>query len=492
MQRVLIALLGTGLCFGALSSSTVMDVRPTVGSDTANGGTFDASVSSPGTDYSQQNTSHVTFNGTSITATTTGASATITLTGYTVAATDEGNGLNITGGISFNVGSYTIESVNVGLNTWTLDRVATSGAGSAMTGGMGGAFATVAQANSIAVASNVVWVKATGAYTVTTFLPITLVSTNAPATPYSIIGYTSTRGDGGQFTWTTSTNSADLIHMEGVTNVLIENAIMTSTALTPGYGIMTPGSPNTPSTNVQCVNCFLSGFNIGVFGDWTSNQTFQGFYLIGSRITACVNQGLWSSGNTYIFGSMIDNNGADGARWENSNAGALAIWWVASWSVFYHNGANGFFMVQSGASTTILDHDDFSTNTTNGVEQFNNASEPFMQVSNSIFDANGAFGINTNGIPTTPNMLIGPNACYNNTSGCTQGISGVTPITLTASPYVSLGTNFALNNTSGGGAALKTAGAPSTIPGAGSGAPAIGALQPSSSGAGQKGFPVVQ
>src|SRR5579871_4394288 len=97
------------------------------GSDN-NGGGFDSSVTSPGTDYSQSTSPHVAFNGSSITATTSGSSATITLSGYTVASTDNGNVLQILSGTNFTAGFYTITSVNTGSNTWTLDRTCTSGA----------------------------------------------------------------------------------------------------------------------------------------------------------------------------------------------------------------------------------------------------------------------------------------------------------------------------------------------------------------------------
>lgn len=112
------------------------------GGNDLNGGGFDSSVTSPGTDYSQNTTPQVTFNGTTVTAADAGIGATITLTGYTVATTDNGNSLNIASGTLFTAGVYTIISVNVGANTWTLDRNCTTGAGAAMVGRMGGGWAT--------------------------------------------------------------------------------------------------------------------------------------------------------------------------------------------------------------------------------------------------------------------------------------------------------------------------------------------------------------
>lgn len=75
---------------------------------------------------------NVIFDGSSITATTGAASATITLSGYTVRSVDVDRLLLIYSGTNFLPGTYTVSSVNVGAGTWTMDRVCTSGAGSAL------------------------------------------------------------------------------------------------------------------------------------------------------------------------------------------------------------------------------------------------------------------------------------------------------------------------------------------------------------------------
>src|ERR1043166_10182448 len=88
----------------ATVSGIDIDVR-TTGADTNGGGyanqTLTSSqISTPactgGTDFSQSDTAHVTFNGSTVTATTVGAGATITITGYTVITGDKCNVLQIT------------------------------------------------------------------------------------------------------------------------------------------------------------------------------------------------------------------------------------------------------------------------------------------------------------------------------------------------------------------------------------------------------------
>lgn len=146
----------------AINPTAIWRVRPS-GSN-ANGGGYDPGIASPGTDYSQQNAAQVTFDGVTITASTAGVSDTITITGYTPAATDVANAVQISGGVNFIVGFYYIVSTGVG--TWTLDRNCTTGAGSAMTGAMGGGWAdfwtNVTTGKAALVPGNTVYILGSG------------------------------------------------------------------------------------------------------------------------------------------------------------------------------------------------------------------------------------------------------------------------------------------------------------------------------------------
>lgn len=143
----------------AIAATAVWRARPS--GNNANGGGFDPGVTSPGTDYSQQNAAQVVFNGSTVTA--TGSTATITVSGYTTAATDVGNMLHITGGTNFTTGWYTITAQATG--TWTLDRNPTTAAASAMTGNMGGGWAdffTNTTSSGPLVPGNIVYVLGSG------------------------------------------------------------------------------------------------------------------------------------------------------------------------------------------------------------------------------------------------------------------------------------------------------------------------------------------
>lgn len=172
-----------------ISFSTVWEVR-TTGSD-SNGGGFVAGAS--GTDRSQSNTAFVTVDGGTVTGTVQATTTDLLLTGYTVTAADVGNIYQSTGGTA-TTGAYQIMSVNTGTNTWTMDRSMGSSTQTS-TGAMGGAFATLAKANSLKVSGNDVWVKA-GTYSVNA----TLTESTGGADGSNItkwIGYQTVRGDYG-------------------------------------------------------------------------------------------------------------------------------------------------------------------------------------------------------------------------------------------------------------------------------------------------------
>lgn len=80
----------------------------------------------------------VSFNGTSVTASTSGASDTITITGHTVTSSDVGLTLRVTGGTNYTTGTYVVGSVSTSSNSWTLDRTCSTGNGSGLTGSAGG------------------------------------------------------------------------------------------------------------------------------------------------------------------------------------------------------------------------------------------------------------------------------------------------------------------------------------------------------------------
>jgi hypothetical protein len=179
----------------ALSASTIWEVRH--GGNDDNGGGFNGSGSSPGTDYSQQDAAQVVIDGATISATVHTTTTQITLVGHTVTAADNRNHVNITGGTA-TAGTYEITAVDIVNNRWTLDRSAGSST-QTVVGRMGGARAGLGSLGAVAVPGNVVYVKYDATPT-----EITVTTSNAnggpvswanagQAAPIFVIGYDSDR-----------------------------------------------------------------------------------------------------------------------------------------------------------------------------------------------------------------------------------------------------------------------------------------------------------
>src|SRR4029077_71126 len=119
----------------SLSSTVQWDVR-TTGSD-SNGGGFDWAVSSPGTDYSQQDSAQVAYTDLVIGSTTTQ----LTSAAHPFTSAHVGNIINVTGGTGFTAGRYCVNSVSG--STATMDRSVGTASSTGGTGNLGGGLVTI-------------------------------------------------------------------------------------------------------------------------------------------------------------------------------------------------------------------------------------------------------------------------------------------------------------------------------------------------------------
>lgn len=442
----------------ALSSNSVWEVRPTVGNDT-NGGGFVTGAS--GTDFSQLNSKNTTGSNISTTdgvgnGTTTWTSATGNFSTAIV-----GNIIYLSGS-GITTGWYQV-TARASTTSITLDRSPGTGTGATMN--IGGALATIIQANTNAVISNTIYVKASGTYTVTAAMTVTLVSVGGSSptdAPLAFIGYTTTRGDNGIVTWTTSTNSIDLVDFTAASNVSFANFKFSSTAGTPGDGLQ---AKTTGSTSyVTLTNCEITGMLVGIEGNFAVNWAFIGLTLVNCNIHGN-SIGVRNSGPTLFFGSYVHNNTNQGFIMSQGTPGASAAW-ALLYSGFYDNGSDGVDGATGGdtSASLIIDACFFSTNGGAGVVVPNAVTFALMSITNSIFDANAAYGID--GAAGTNIVTINGynNAFYNNGTAATRNIAGlVASQTLTGSPYNSIPTDFTLNSTAGAGAACKAAAFQSSV-----------------------------
>ena len=231
-----------------------------------------------------------------------------------------------------------------------------------------------------------VYCKAESTYTTTTAVAL-LTTTFTPG--IRIIGYTTTRGDNGKFTWNTATNSIKLINPSSSFGYSFENFNFTCTAGTPGDCIY-PSTGNV--TLFRLRNCIISGFNIGINANFNVNWAIDGLVVESTEIKGSVSHGLLVTGLTTLLGCAIHNNGGAG----------LSI------------STNGSFNNSVFASFCA-----FKSNTSDGVNIAALARNAFLSFTNCDFVNNGGIGINCN--DTGGNNIVAWNCIF---YGNTYGIAG--------------------------------------------------------------------
>lgn len=455
----------------ALPATCLGEIR-TTGSN-LNSGYFKPGGS--GTDYSQQDSPHVTFDGSTIAASTSGTTTTITITGYTVLATDVDNTVRIAGGSGFTAGIYHISSVNTGANTWTFDRNCCSGASSGMTGRMGGAIATFAQVQTdmgTSAGSNGVgcYVKASGTYTFTSTITI-IGSGGSGLLGNFFIGYTSSRTDNGKPTVTTATNSTNLFEFTQSHLIKFSNFAFTNTATTRAACMV---SKTTADSSLVCENCTFSGFSSAVLEDWSTTWAFRPLQMYGCEVKNSTGSGVRIVDSAHFFGCYIHDNTSHGILLD-SGSDTTAVCDLQN-TVLYNNGGSGVLNSGNQSVTTTAYKYIRAINCTiignavDGVTEIVGAGTlgSALIAFNTIFWGNGVtsgtgYGVNTGG----SNNFTGPiSGGYNAYGGNQTGARNLFPafstdITLSASPVTNAaGNDFSLNSTTGGGAACKGAGGP--------------------------------
>lgn len=362
----------------ALSATVAFEVRPANGTTNAGGG-FNASGSSPGTDYSQQNSVQVAFDGATISATTSGVTTTILITGYAAAATDNRNLLAITGGTNFITGIYEIVSVSAGVSgvgTWTLDRNCTTGVGAAMTGNMGGARSGFSVGTTpiqgAYVAGNKFWVK-NEAWNETVNCSVA----GATGTPNVLEGYNTARGDAplGSSRPTNDKASGAGVGITTAQDTTIKYLIAKSAA---SHGFA-PGTSRTTYVNCRATANGGSGFN--------TNSNSCNLYACEADSNSA-----WGDNNSSgsRFGCEFRSNTSGGFNF-NSNGGNVVN------CLIYANTGTG---INSIGASGLVTNNTINGNTGASSDGYNDGGNPRSAIFiNNIFSNNGRYGANvTSGI----------------------------------------------------------------------------------------------
>ncbi len=474
--------------YAAIPQGMSWEVR-TGGSDTVNSGGFDAGASTGctgGTDRSTRDTPFVAFNGTTITATTAGVGAVLTITGYTPVTADKCNTLLITGGVNFTTGLYVITASGGG--TWTVDRNATSGAGTAMTGSMGGGFATVGKGVSLWNTSggDNTWILA-GTYTVTAaIVPATVTGTLGLNTG-NVSGYTTSHGDSGIATITSATNSVNLWSLSSsIRFITFKQLTMTHTAGTRGDCVRSV----TTNYVINFKNVTMDGCQIGINADASGGGDIWNVTIADSEIKNSIGAAITARCGVTVENSYIHNNAGAGLNLTGCQQG---ITQQVLGSVFYANLYGVFHSNATALETIVLTGNDFVSATADNL-RFSSTAGVNLTLRNNVIYGAAVYGINNTPASTTLTPWVNDHNAYgaNTTADRFQTTAGTSDVALSADPFVGRTTgNFLPNTTAGGGAALKDAGFPGTIPNAGTGFAYIGALSPQAA-SGSANFGVVQ
>lgn len=436
----------------AFAATMEWDVSTT--GNAANGGGFDPTSGTPGTNYANQNSPQVVYTDLVIDG-TTNTKCTSAATPFTSAHV--GNVINIVSGTGFTV--QRVQIMSVAASVATCDKSLGTLSSTGGNGNLGGALLTIAAANTLAIASNTIHIK-TGTYTLTTAVVVTQAT-------ITWRGFQTTHSDyGTKPLITTATNSTNLITTSSTTGTQTwDNLSLSNTASVRANGVVQLSSHG---SNEYWIfkNCVFDGFTKAINSDNIgANFDVIAIYVINCEIKNCSGSQIETfTGTLWVVGSYIHGGAADGIL----TPANLTV----ERSIISANGASGINI--TGNSNVRIDSCSIANNTTKGL--FGTTSSPITVITNSIFAGNASASNVYFASPASARCTDSSrnNAFYGTNTGwaASQG-----DVTLSASPFTS-STDFSLNATAGGGAACKAVGAPGVFPGGlTTGYPDIGAAQ---------------
>jgi len=427
--------------FAALSINTTFEVNQA--GDNTNGACFVTGAT--GMDNTYPTPTVTTYTDLVIDAVT---NTNVTSAAFPFDANSPGRCLRITGGVGFTLALRQI--VSVAGNVATLDASAGTLGSTGGQGKSGGALATLAQLNTNMCAGCTAWVKADATYTITSGINFGLGTAGMP----QISGYTTTRGDNGKATVQATATITAMITLSTVApltfrNFILDANLQASTACLDISRTLdlaeniecsgpnrTTGAIRLAAVDVQCHYCYVhDGISSGDGFTFTSGGATC-FYCTVANLTGSAHKGF------------------------NMTAGLCSYCTAYGLTVA---GSDAFVLGVTSSLSTI-DHC-VVYNVTRDAVRVTSAVIP-MSISNCVFDTV------TTGIDNVSGTTLNEGQIYNDYNFTFSGtpVSGLTAgthsMTLSADPFTSPGTgNFTLNNTPGGGAVVRTAGAPSSLPG---------------------------
>lgn len=445
----------------------------TIGSDLVRTTTPPTSGTQPrGVDYSLASTRQLVIDNSTVTCTTTGANSnTLTFTlGHTAVGAEVGNTVRIATGTNVNAGDYEITAVTA--TTWTVtgaqNLTTAGGAGSAITGGMGGCHASLGQSAAFGVAGNFFAVKA-GTYAMGNGTANTAGNKVAfGLSNMTLFGYTSNRHPFNTDTppvFTAGANSQTVLSVNGAA-VAVDNIKITNpSTFTNVTGINFAGNNGLRGRYLMVTDCAIA-LTI------TSSLVYiEDSYVSGGTIVA--------SGNEHVFDRVVSVSAPSSPAIQlSSNALAndcVVVTPVGSaFDMSSPSKVRNCSIYNSGATTAAI---------TIG-------SSRIASIENTIIygvTGSGGKGVSASGGLAGANISL-VNVAIGNTSGAAidpniVSYQQINCLTLSGNPWVNPGGNdFSLNTTSGAGALCRQAGLPGALPGLSTtGYRSLGAVEPRAS-----------
>jgi hypothetical protein len=442
----------------AINNNTAWEVRPTTGNDT-NGGGFVAG--STGTDWTQQAAPKY-----SVTDAVANGSGTITSATANFGADIVGNVVYLQGGTGSLAATWADVTARASATSITVNATIASGTG--ITLHAGGALKTLAQASLIYTTSNKVFFKAEATQQISA--GITFANGPGPSgttPPQRIIGYSATRGDGGQATIQLITNTGlTAITITAVT--YFENFIIDCNGLAGSQGIFV----NVALSEV--LNCKIMNYRsrgILVSG--------QGSRLISCEVTGGISGAFdavnYNAPAVDVIWCWIHDNACKGVNMQNGDGGSVIRCLITNNTVA---GSNGII---TGNNPTITHCTIYGS----GGDAIGGVMSNAV-IRGNILAGSGGYGINGSATWAARAPFDG-NAFWSNALGsrnniddtATNPIDGVAPYTNvndvlipgtnpTNDPFISKATNdFRVNNIAGAGQLLRGTLAATYVPGAG-------------------------
>jgi hypothetical protein len=315
-----IMLIFSGQVYAAAGAATVWELRDTAtGGATNNGGGYDSSVASAGTDYTLQDNAQ--FSGSTLSTSNGTTNPCVVSSGtHNFVSSDNGNFIHIISGGTFTAGWYEIASTSG--NNATLDKACASGAStSGGTWAEGGALVLNSAADTTWAATlspgNTVWIK-NGSYTAGGGL--LFPSGIAATTSIKIAGYNGSRNDnptgsnrplitmGSNILTLGSFNVLKNIRLTGQSTSVISGGIngMISNVKAINTSTSTNRNAISMTTDGAVIDCELASYRGNAIGASTSIAVI-GSYLHDS------NNGIsnTSTGGVQIINNIIESNVTD-------------------------------------------------------------------------------------------------------------------------------------------------------------------------------------